>query len=232
MIRHFFKRLSLTIVLSIGVYAILSALDFLLRERVGGIFTDLQPEAIGIVFTIGFVDWLIKMSELREWVSVKARAMLRVRDTYRKSGTAIRYSGPLYDDLLRELYRTDPHIVKKGWENYQVTDIFMQRYKIMGNKERWKGATPNYWMSLGNTLTDAVDTAEQAINLYGKNLEPELQTLLDEVATVCGRIGSQCNILAMKETDDLDLGMMEIEFEVLSIEHRKLGKYIERLNAH
>lgn len=210
------QRLVSLILFSILSYIILSGLDSLASKALGHIFADLRPEAISIIFTVFIIDWLLIRAEERRSVSVRKRALFRSREAYRKAGQAIRYSGPLADELFLELYQKNPDLMKRAsGEHHTVTKLFIERYDSMGNKARWGEANSHYWTILGRTLDDVEASAERAIDLYGQHINPELQSALDELATACHIACGHCNILASKVVDELDWSMMNLTFKVI-----------------
>lgn len=228
----FIKRLLLSLLVATLVYYVFTFLDSLFSKYVETLFLDLRSEAIGTAFTILIVEWIIRNSEKKKWESVKERAMSRVRSALRKSSVAIRYSGPLADEILRKLYAEKSELLKNGPDHYTISQLYKDRYDEMGKKIRWKNATVGYWLALAATLESVVSTSETAMDIFGQNLDPRILSALDKLSVACNRAQSYIvTTLRVGGPDYTDLGAIEMHTEIVFREHKIFGKLLDELDS-
>lgn len=168
--RHFLK-----LVLPLGITIVGCALlrIYAIQDD-GGILVNLMTELVGIIITVGYVDWVLKEHEKKQWSDVDERIIERLRIFVNRSITNIRVSLDINMDFILIL-ENDRILMHK--ECLRISKEIIEPYA--GHKIN--NFDPKKWHRLAHVLQQIANNAEEIISLFGHKLTAKRYTLLLDV---------------------------------------------------
>jgi hypothetical protein len=127
------------------------------RWEAGGFFLNLATELIGILVTIGYVDWILRHHEKQKWLSTDIRVSNRLRNILNATVSSLRrglgFTQEVFDERVmrtgdpiaihNEIIRVAEHV---------ITPILLQRVRTL-DQNGWKSLTTQI-QSTSNAVTN------------------------------------------------------------------------------
>ena len=171
MTKSFWSRL----VLPLTFLLILSLLIHM-NWPAGGFFLNLATEIIGILITIGYVDWILKQHEKQRWLSTDMRIVYRLKILLNATVSGIRHGLGLSPDIL------DERIIASGNLNAIHNEIVRIADHVISPivHQRVQALDPRGWKSLATHIANAHNGILVFLNAFQGRLSPDqVSNLLD-----------------------------------------------------
>lgn len=143
-----------------------------------GFFLNLSTEMVGIIVTVGYVDWVIRSNNLKSWRGAQSRINERIRYLANSTITTIRISLGYGTDVFDQKAFNSMNVDVKAM-NEEVLRVATHILKPSTNS-RLKKLDVNGWKILCDRLQLSCRELEQLLDRFGHRLNPEdIEALLD-----------------------------------------------------
>lgn len=144
------------------------------RWEADGFFLNLATELVGILITIGYVDWILRHHEKQRWFSADARIANRLRILLNATISGIRNGLGFGPEVLDQEVMTtsDPIVMHK--EIIRVAEHVIAPTA----QQRVRALDQNGWKSLATQVQHAHNGVMTFLNMFQSRLNPEQITYL------------------------------------------------------
>jgi len=167
------KRLLLPLLLPLSLVFLLAIFANIIWDT-DGFFINLATEVIGILITVGYVDWILRRHEDQKWLSTDARISERLKVILNSTVTTIRVGLGVSHDIF------DERVMRKADSNLMHGEVIRvaEHVLIPMLPQRIRSLDQNGWKILARNLQLMNAATMEFINNFRARLSPTQMNLL------------------------------------------------------
>jgi len=164
-----------------------------------GLFVGLATTFIGILITIIYVDWILRVNEKKKWENVHFRLDMELTRFGIIAINEFRTAFNIGSEIVMSIDFSNPIIMRK--EMAQMAKIIL----VPNAGKKVLEMNQSDWNNLSNNLITVINEADRLINLFGNRMDPEIFSLVLEIREKALRIQSMYslvpNLLGVSDKD-------------------------------